>query len=223
MRNAQPIPADDALPAATRDFVMRARDKLLHAPPDDLHAAAAAEHGDHQLAPELMTLLADRPVRPAAVLVPVVAREQPTLLLTVRASALPDHAGQIAFPGGKIDEGDRDPLAAALREAEEEIGLAARFTVPLGYLDPYLSGTGFRIVPAVALVTPDYQLALNRREVDDAFEVPLDFLMEPANHARHSREWQGKQRSYYAMPYGERYIWGATAGIIRRLYERLYP
>jgi 8-oxo-dGTP pyrophosphatase MutT (NUDIX family) len=147
----------------------------------------------------------------------------PTLLLTLRASALPTHAGQIAFPGGKIDAGDRDPLAAALREAEEEIGLARRFAQPLGYLDPYLSGTGFRIVPAVALVAPDYQLALNRHEVDDAFEVPLDFLMEPANHARHSREWQGITRSYYAMPYGERYIWGATAGIIRRLYERLYP
>jgi 8-oxo-dGTP pyrophosphatase MutT (NUDIX family) len=216
------IPA--GLSPATRDFVARAREKLLSAPPGDLQAPANAEHsGDHEMAPDLMALLADRPVRPAAVLVPVVAREQPTLLLTLRASALPTHAGQIAFPGGKIDEGDRDPLAAALREAEEEIGLAARFAQPLGYLDSYLSGTGFRIVPAVALVTPDYELELNREEVDDAFEVPLDFLMEPANHARHSREWKGITRSYYAMPYGERYIWGATAGIIRRLYERLYP
>jgi 8-oxo-dGTP pyrophosphatase MutT (NUDIX family) len=212
------------LSAATRDFVARARDKLMTTAPDDLFAPVSVEHdGDHELAPDLVALLADRPVRPAAVLVPVVAREMPTLLLTLRASALPTHAGQIAFPGGKIDEGDRDPLAAALREAEEEIGLEARFAQPLGYLDPYLSGTGFRIVPAVALVTPDYQLVLNRHEVDDAFEVPLDFLMEPANHARHSREWQGITRSYYAMPYGERYIWGATAGIIRRLYERLYP
>lgn len=216
------IPTD--LSAATRDFVERARAKLMATAPDDLFAPANAEHsGDHELAPDLVALLADRPVRLAAVLVPVVAREMPTLLLTLRASALPTHAGQIAFPGGKIDEGDRDPLAAALREAEEEIGLDARFAQPLGYLDPYLSGTGFRIVPAVALITPDYQLALNRHEVDDAFEVPLDFLMEPANHARHSREWQGVTRSYYAMPYGERYIWGATAGIIRRLYERLYP
>lgn len=211
---ANEIPAE--LSAATRDFVERARSKLMAAPPDDLFAPINAEH-------DFVALLANRPVRPAAVLVPVVARVKPTLLLTLRASALPTHAGQIAFPGGKIDEGDRDPLAAALREAKEEIGLDARFAQPLGYLDPYLSGTGFRIVPAVALVTADYQLALNRREVEDAFEVPLDFLMEPANHARHSREWQGITRSYYAMPYGERYIWGATAGIIRRLYERLYP
>ena len=219
---ANEIPA--GLSAATRDFVERARDKLMATAPDDLFAPINAElGGDHELAPDLLALLVNRPVRPAAVLVPVVAREMPTLLLTLRASALPTHAGQIAFPGGKIDGGDRDPLAAALREAEEEIGLDARFALPLGYLDPYLSGTGFRIVPAVALVTPDYKLALNRREVEDAFEVPLDFLMEPANHARHSREWQGITRSYYAMPYGERYIWGATAGIIRRLYERLYP
>jgi len=109
-----------------------------------------------------------------------------------------------------------------MRESEEEIGLRREFVSPLGYLDPYLSGTGFRIVPVVALVRPGFSLALNPREVTDAFEVPLDFLMSPDNHARHSREWQGVTRSYYAMPYGGRYIWGVTAGIIRRLYERLY-
>ena len=115
----------------------------------------------------------------------------------------------------------RSPFPAE-REAEEEIGLGREFISPLGYLDPYLSGTGFRVVPVVGLVAPGFTLALNPREVTEAFEVPLDFLMSPDNHARHSREWKGAMRSYYAMPYGERYIWGVTAGIVRRLYERLY-
>jgi 8-oxo-dGTP pyrophosphatase MutT (NUDIX family) len=215
----------DSLSTSTRDFVERARARLSPTPPGNLFEpiSAADAGGDHQLAPELVRLLAGQTLRPAAVLAPVVAREQPTLLFTVRATALPNHAGQIAFPGGKIDDIDPDPLATAVREAEEEIGLARACITPLGYLNPYLSGTGFRIVPVVGLVAPQYRLTLNPHEVTDAFEVPLDFLMEPANHARHSREWKGVQRSYYAMPYGERYIWGATAGIIRQLYERLYP
>jgi 8-oxo-dGTP pyrophosphatase MutT (NUDIX family) len=144
-----------------------------------------------------------------------------TVLFTERAAHLRDHSGQIAFPGGKIDPADPSPLAAALREAEEEIGLDRAFVRPLGYLDHYLSGTGFLVTPVVGLVRPQAPLHLNPNEVADAFEVPLDFLVDVANHALHSREWRGRQRRYYAIPFGDRYIWGVTAGIVRNLSERL--
>src|SRR5262249_51826651 len=169
------------------------------------------QYGDHQMAADIAAVLADKPFHAAAVLIPVVARETPAFLLTQRAEDLSSHSGQVAFPGGRIDEADADPAAAAVREAEEEIGLARTFVSPLGYLDPYLSGTGFRIVPVVGLVAPGFSLTLNPREVTDAFEVPFAFLMSPDNHARHSREWKGVMRSYYAMPYGPHYIWGVTA------------
>jgi 8-oxo-dGTP pyrophosphatase MutT (NUDIX family) len=207
-------------PEPVVEFVRRARERLLPVAPEMSNEALPAS-GDHVLAPELAETV-KASAHPAAVLVPVVAREEPTVLLTQRAAALPVHAGQISFPGGKLDASDPDPLATALREADEEIGLDAGFVDPLGYLDPYLSGTGFRIVPVVALVSPAFHLAINPAEVDEAFEVPLKFLMTPDNHARHRREWKGVQRSFYAMPYGERYIWGITAGILRKLYERLY-
>jgi 8-oxo-dGTP pyrophosphatase MutT (NUDIX family) len=161
------------------------------------------------------------PARPAAVLIPVVARPQATVLLTQRSSDLANHSGQIAFPGGKIDPGDATPLSAALREAEEEIGLSRRFVHPLGYLEPFLSRTGYLITPVVGLVDTGFHLTLNPHEVTDAFEVPLAFLMDPSNHQRHQRELNGKTRQFYAMPYGERYIWGITAGILRNLWERL--
>jgi 8-oxo-dGTP pyrophosphatase MutT (NUDIX family) len=156
------------------------------------------------------------------VLVPVIDRDEPMVLLTQRTAHLKDHAGQISFPGGKIEATDASPAAAAIREAEEEIGLAPRLVEPLGYLDLYLTTLGYRIVPTLARVSPDFQLRLNREEVEDAFEVPLAFLMAPENHQRHSRDWNGMTRSFYAMPFGERYIWGATAGILRNLYERIY-
>jgi 8-oxo-dGTP pyrophosphatase MutT (NUDIX family) len=215
------------IPISLRDFVARTRERLSMRVPSNLNAPASLDElmhlqGDHRLAKDMAEVLADKPFRPAAVLVAVVARETPTFLLTQRAEHLSTHSGQVAFPGGRIDPGDKDPADAAMREAMEEIGLAREYITPLGYLDSYLSGTGFRIVPTVALVRPDFTLAINPAEVTEAFEVPFDFLMSPDNHQRHSREWKGILRNYYAMPYGERYIWGATAGMIRRLYERIY-
>jgi 8-oxo-dGTP pyrophosphatase MutT (NUDIX family) len=152
----------------------------------------------------------------------VVARAEPAVLLTTRTAHLADHAGQIAFPGGKIDADDESPAAAALREAHEEIGLDAAFIEPLGYLDVYMTTRGFRIVPTIARIQPGFSLTLNREEVEDAFEVPLAFLMELGNHQRHSRDWEGLTRHYYAIPFEARYIWGVTAGILRNLHERIY-
>jgi 8-oxo-dGTP pyrophosphatase MutT (NUDIX family) len=161
------------------------------------------------------------PAKPAAVLIPVVARAEPTILLTLRSSALPNHSGQIAFPGGKIDPDDGTPLAAALREAEEEVGLDRRYVQPLGYLLPFLSRTGYLITPVVGMVEPGFDLTINPNEVTDAFEVPLAFLMDERNHLRQTRHLNGRDRVVYAMPYGERYIWGITATILRDLWQRL--
>jgi 8-oxo-dGTP pyrophosphatase MutT (NUDIX family) len=179
---------------------------------------------DFDLNPDAVAWLNDHPApRPAAVLVPVVMRAPLTVLLTQRTDSLSSHAGQIAFPGGKIEEDDRDPIAAALREAQEEIGLDPSFVEPLGYLDAYRTGTGYRIYPVVALVRPGFELRLDAREVADAFEVPLSFLMDARNHQTHDRTLRGVKRRFYAMSFEERYIWGATAGIMKNMHQRLFP
>ena len=207
----------------TRDFFALARTRLTLGVPAALtDHAAPATRGDLDLDPSLWERAGVAATRPAAVLVPVVDRPEPTVLLTLRTSTLPSHAGQIAFPGGKIETGDTSPLAAALREANEEIGLDHGLDEPIGYLDLYLTFSGFRILPVLARVDPAFKATLNRGEVDDAFEVPLAFLMDVQNHALHSRDWKGVVRRYYAIPFGERYIWGVTAGILRNLYERVY-
>lgn len=216
---AEPAPSGAAFLSA-EDFERRARQRLRFDLPGDLGAPDGAFGGDGALDGRLM--FQARP-RLAAVLVPIVAhRSGATVLLTERTSGLRDHSGQIALPGGKIDPGDASPRAAALREAEEEIGLAPGRVTPLGYLDPYLTGTGFLVVPTVAMVEAPLSLTLNPREVAAAFEVPLPFLMDPANHQRHERTLGGRARRFYAMPFAERFIWGATAGMIRNLYEKLY-
>jgi 8-oxo-dGTP pyrophosphatase MutT (NUDIX family) len=205
------------------EFFDLARRRLtLEVPAALSDPAAPARRGDLNLDPAAWERAGVVASRPAAVLVPVVDRPTPTVILTLRTADLASHAGQIAFPGGKIDPDDASPLGAALREAQEEIGLAPALVEPLGYLDLYLTFSGFRIVPTVARVAPGYALNLNKSEVSEAFEVPLAFLMGPQNHQRHSRDWRGITRQYYAMPYEDRYIWGVTAGILRNLYERIY-
>jgi 8-oxo-dGTP pyrophosphatase MutT (NUDIX family) len=211
-------------PAAisSAEFFDRSRARLrFDVPPGLIDPNIIPKSGDHGTDRMLEIIAREQPVRPAAVLIPVVDHPQPTVLLTQRSAHLNDHAGQIAFPGGKIDATDASPLDAALREAEEEVGLKREFVEPIGYLDLYATGFGFRILPTVARVKPGFKLSVNRGEVDDAFEVPLAFLMDPANHQLHSKEFRGMERWYYAMPFAERYIWGATAGILRVLYERI--
>ncbi len=179
---------------------------------------------DFDLNPDLAAELSGHPPPcPAAVLVPIVVRARLNVLLTQRTDSLSRHPGQIAFPGGKMEAGDADPIATALRETQEEIGLSASFVEPLGYLDAYRTGTGYRIFPVVALVREGFELALDPNEVADAFEVPLAFLMDARNHKTHIRSWGGGERRFYAMPFEQRYIWGATAGIIKNMHERLFP
>ena len=188
----------------------------------DARTGRAWGPSDWDLNPELKgELAAMAPPRSAAVLVPIVLRAELTVLLTQRSHDMPSHPGQISFPGGKQEAGDATPLACALREAQEEIGLPPANVEPLGFIDSYRTGTGFQISPVVGLVRPQFEVVLDPREVLDVFEVPLAFLLNPANHQRASREWRGRQRFYYAMPYQGRYIWGATAGILKNLYERL--
>lgn len=174
----------------------------------------------------------------AAVLVPLVMRGpnacSPTVLLTRRAAHMNTHSGQIAFPGGKVDPADPNKQSTALREAHEEVGLEARHVQVIGELPTYITGSAFWVTPVIGLVSPDFQLAPNAQEVDDVFEVPLSFLMNPANHQRHVMDWQGRQRHWFSMPFLEarqnangdmeaieRFIWGATAGMLRNFYRFL--
>ena len=214
-----------AAPAAIsgEEFYNRVRARLsFDVPAGLIDPNIIPETGDPGTDRMLEIMAREAPVRPAAVLIPVVDRAEPTVLLTQRSAHLKEHSGQIAFPGGKIDAIDKSPRDAALREAEEEIGLDRSFVDPIGYLGVYGTGFGFRILPTVARVKPGFKLTINHSEVDDAFEVPLSFLMNPSNHQVHSKEFRGMERSYYAMPFAERFIWGATAGILRVLYERIY-
>ncbi len=159
----------------------------------------------------------------AAVLIALIIREdQLSVLLTRRSDDMPSHPGQIAFPGGKLDPDDDSLVAAALREAKEETGLAPEFVEPCGFLDTYQTRSGFRICPVVALVQPGFELRPEEGEVTEIFEVPLPFLMNPANHQRHGRIWQGKKRWFYAIAYNDHYIWGATAGMLRNFYDKAF-
>lgn len=197
------------------DFLARARSRLLSDPPTSWDRSDDDLNDKARLIPEGV------PATAAAVLIGIVTRTEPTVLLTQRHSGLAKHAGQIAFPGGRVDAGETIQQAA-LREAQEEIGLEADFSAVLGFLPSYLTVTNYQVAPVVALIQPGFELALQRAEVDEAFEVPLSFLMDPANCKRDGRDWKGIRRHYYVYQYGPRFIWGATAGMIRRLHDQLY-
>jgi 8-oxo-dGTP pyrophosphatase MutT (NUDIX family) len=191
-------------------------------PDDALDRQVVPRTGDHSLNPWAVPAGFLATARDAAVLVALIVRDdEVTVLLTKRTTELRHHAGQIAFPGGKIEPDDLSPAAAAIREAYEEVGLNPAAVHLVGYLDPYLTRSGFRVVPVVARIEP-FDPVLNESEVVEAFEVPFDFLMDAAHHQIGYREWDGTRRAFYSIEHGERTIWGATAGILRVLYERLY-
>jgi 8-oxo-dGTP pyrophosphatase MutT (NUDIX family) len=214
---------DTVSPLSAAEFFARAKARLdLVTPPGLNDPSITPKRGDHDVDPVMRKIAEIRPIRPAAVLVPVIDQGEPTVLLTQRAQHLPNHPGQISFPGGKIEKSDAGPLDAALRETEEEIGLDRALVEPLGFLDLYMTTQGYRIVPVIARVKPGFALTLNAGEVDATFEVPLAFLMDQANVQKHSRDWNGLTRHFYALTFGEHYIWGVTAGILRNLHERIY-
>ncbi|MGD9740449.1 MAG: CoA pyrophosphatase [Bauldia sp.] len=201
---------------AQADFMVRLRERLLRAP------SLAVKDGDHRLNPDLAPGSDGAPLKEAAVLIPLRdGADGLSVILTRRHAALKAHAGQVAFPGGRIDATDPDALACALREAEEEIGLPRRAVTLLGYLPAYVTGTGFRVVPVLGRIGGAFEPVPNAAEVDAVFDVPLAFLMDPANHRRVSAVLNGVERHFYEMPFGPHYIWGATAGMIRSLYERV--
>jgi 8-oxo-dGTP pyrophosphatase MutT (NUDIX family) len=201
-------------------FVERVRPYFVA---DPLAVAFDAGGSDLTLNPSFAAQMVGRRLKDAAVLIGLVDGAEGTrVILTQRTEHLSSHAGQVAFPGGKIDAEDGTAITTALREAEEEIGLDRAHVHPLGCLPPYASGSGYRIVPVIGLVRPGLTYVPNPHEVADVFEVPLAFLMSGANHRVGSRVWNGRTGYFYEMPYGERYIWGVTAGIIRQIWERTY-
>lgn len=186
-----------------------------------VQGGARVGRGDHDLNPDLAPR-SGMPFRPAAVLIPIVARSTLTVLLTRRSAHLREHGGQIAFPGGRIESHDAGPIDAALREANEEVGISPTHITPLGFLDTYHTATGFSIAPLVGLVEPSFSPVIDPSEVDEAFEVPLAYLMDAANQCQHVRRWNDIDRRYYAITWNGYYIWGATAGMLVNLRERLF-
>jgi len=204
-----------AAPFSADEF--RRRALIDRGPHDDY------DYGDHSFNPGHPRILGTRHLVDAAVLIPAVDHgPEASVILTKRAEKLTSHSGQVAFPGGRIDPTDASAEDAALREAREEIGLGERHVEIVTRMPDYLSASGYRIAPVLSIVRPGFALSINEHEVDTAFEVPLRFLMDPANHARNSREFDRILWNFYDMPYGGQRIWGVTAGIIRTLYERLY-
>jgi len=203
--------------------LLRLRQALNPVPP--MNSFPTSQHdsafGDFQLNPNFVPLRRG-PLMPAAVLIPVVAYpDGERVILTKRTAHLSNHAGQVSFPGGRVDPNDADIAAAALRETEEEIGLSRSHVDILGAIDPYITGTGFAVVPVVGQVRPGFSLQVEQHEVAEVFEVPLDFLLDQRNHLRHRGVFNGVEREWWAMPYLDYYIWGATAGMLRNLSQRV--
>ncbi len=180
---------------------------------------AAGAHGGEVAEPDAPQAAA---LTPAAVLIPIVKRDSGmTVLLTQRTAHLRDHAGQVSFPGGRCEAGDASRIDTALREAHEEVGIKPAQVEVLGCLPEYLTSTGFRVTPVVGLVNPPLNLHLDDFEVADVFEPPLEFLLDAANHQRQKIEYDGALREYWAMPWKDYYIWGATAGMLVSLHRFL--
>jgi 8-oxo-dGTP pyrophosphatase MutT (NUDIX family) len=201
---------------AAMDFSLLRQKLLMDAPGFKVHPTRS----DYDFNPEFRRPPGAIKLTPAAVLMPIVAKPEPTVLLTQRTETLSRHAGQVSFPGGRVDDADESPLAAALRETQEETGIAPDFIRVAGYMEGYETGTGFAILPVVGVVKEGFTLMPNPAEVHDIFEVPLAFLLDPKNRERQSREWQGQRREFYAFNYGSHYIWGATAAILVNFAER---
>ncbi|MEE8371361.1 MAG: CoA pyrophosphatase [Sphingomonadales bacterium] len=178
--------------------------------------------GDRALQPGGEKFAGQSGFRKASVLIPIIdRREEPTILLTKRTPHLADHAGQISFPGGSREASDRDAVATALRETEEEVGIEARFIDIIGRLGSYHTSTGFRIAPIVGVLSPELELNIDSHEVAEVFEVPLRFILDPSNYRMESRIWRGEERFFYAVPFEDHYIWGATAAMLVNLYHAL--
>ena len=194
------------------------RPHLLREPP---HLPLTPTRGDFDLNPDQKPREARR-LSPAAVLVPIVQRAEPTILFTQRTEHLPRHAGQVSFPGGRAHEGDISLIETALRETQEETGIEPAFVTIAGFLEAFETGTGYAILPVVGMLAEGFSLTADVNEVADIFEVPLAFLIDPKNRQRQSREFQGRTRSFYSFTYKERYIWGATAAMLVNFGERLH-
>ncbi len=208
--------------AGTRLLPARiAADGVAALAPHLLAQPTALRRGDFDLNPAVRP--ASRALMPAAVLLPIVRRSAPSVLFTRRTAHLARHAGQVSFPGGRTAPSDRDAIATALRETEEETGIAPHHVSVAGFLESYETGTGFAITPVVGIVDTAFSLKPNPDEVDEIFEVPLAFLLDPSNRETKTSEWAGTTRRYYAYTYGQHYIWGATAGILAGFVERLMP
>jgi 8-oxo-dGTP pyrophosphatase MutT (NUDIX family) len=210
----------------TRELVVQ---RLVQGPARGVRGDRRRSNEDAQLVPYREEdrnpfVRGDRPLKPAAVLVPLVDRgpDGLTVMLTRRTDHLSNHGGQISFPGGRCDADDADCIATALRETEEEVGIARRHVSIVGELDEYIVGTGYLVRPVVGIVTPPFEMKPHDHEVAEIFEAPLDFVIDPANTQRHSRTADGVQRDHFAIVWGDYYIWGATAGMLRNLSEILW-
>jgi 8-oxo-dGTP pyrophosphatase MutT (NUDIX family) len=201
---------------ADMDYTLLRTRLLSKAPEFKVHPARS----DYDFNPEFRRPPGEVKLTPAAVLMPIIAKPVPTVLFTQRTSTLTRHAGQVSFPGGRVDPTDETALATALRETHEETGITSDFVTVAGFMDGYETGTGFAILPVVGVLREGFTLMPNPAEVNEIFEVPLTFLLDPKNRERQSREWQGQKREFYAFNYGSHYIWGATAAILVNFAER---